>query len=131
VIIEGCIGETVSAARAELELEGCTDPAVRRVLTAIARDERRHAQLAWQFVGWALRHEPTLREVVDDTFTAQLVGIELGAVVGGGNDPHAALLRAHGVLSVAELAALTHTVALDVIAPCFAALLDAPEPAAA
>jgi hypothetical protein len=131
VIVEGCIGETVSAARAELELEGCSDPAVRRVLTAIARDERRHAQLAWQFVGWALRHDPSLRDVVDDTFTARLVGIELDPVVAPVDDARAAILRGHGVLTTAELAALTHTVALDVIAPCFAALLDAPQPAAA
>lgn len=129
VIVEGCVGETVSAARAELELEGCTDPAVRRVLTAIAKDERRHAQLAWQFVGWALRHDPSLREVIDDTFTAQLVGIELGPVVPHTTEAGARLLRAHGVLSVPELAALTHTVAQDVIGPCFAALLN--EPAAA
>jgi len=124
VIIEGCIGETVSAARAELELEGCTDPAVRRVLAAIARDERRHAQLAWQFVGWALRHDRSLREVIDDTFAARLVGIELRPVVPHTTEAGGRLLRAHGVLSVPELAALTHTVALDVIAPCFAALLN-------
>lgn len=132
VIVEGCIGETVSAARAELELEGCTDPAVRRVLSTIARDERRHAQLAWQFVGWALRHDPSLREVIDDTFTASLVGIELGPVVRDTADAARQVLREHGVLSVAELAALTHTVAQDVIGPCFAALLGVDlEPAAA
>jgi hypothetical protein len=122
VVVEGCVGETVSAAQAELALLECSDPAVRRVLTTIARDERRHAQLAWQFVGWALAQDPSLRELVADSFTAAIVAIELSPAAS--LDEGDAMLRAHGVLATNELAATTQTIAQDVIAPCYAAMLE-------
>lgn len=122
VVIEGCVGETVSSAQAELALLECSDAAVRKVLTTIARDERRHAQLAWQFVGWALARDPSLRELVADTFTMALVGIELSpTLMLDSGDP---VLRAHGVLARDELVATTRAIASDVIAPCYAAMLQ-------
>lgn len=130
-ILEGCVGETVSAARAELALAEATDPAVRRALTTIARDERRHAQLAWQFVGWALRRDPSLRAVIEDTFTLALVGIDLHHAVADATTALDASARDHGVVAGRELSELTHTVAKDVIAPCFEALLDDVDAAAA
>ena len=54
VIREGCIGETVAAVEAAEALEHAVDPAVRRALAQITDDELRHADLAWQFVRWAL-----------------------------------------------------------------------------
>src|SRR5262249_52170734 len=53
-IREGCIGETVAAIEAAEALEYVQDPAARRALERIAADEARHAELAWQFVGWVL-----------------------------------------------------------------------------
>jgi hypothetical protein len=53
-IREGCIGETVAAIEATESLEYVEDPVVRRALERIAADETRHAELAWQFVAWAL-----------------------------------------------------------------------------
>jgi hypothetical protein len=53
-IREGCIGETVAAVEAAEALEYATDPEIRRALTRIAEDEARHAELAWQFVRWAI-----------------------------------------------------------------------------
>ena len=62
-ITEGCIGETVAAIEAAEALAHCEDEAARPTLERIARDETRHAQLAWQFVAWALEVGPaTLRE---------------------------------------------------------------------
>ena len=54
VIREGCIGETVAAVEAAEALEHAVDPMVRDALARIAKDELRHADLAWQFVRWAL-----------------------------------------------------------------------------
>jgi hypothetical protein len=53
-IREGCIGETVSAILAVEALPYVSDPVLHQVLTTIADDETRHAQLAWRFVQWAL-----------------------------------------------------------------------------
>jgi hypothetical protein len=53
VLLEGCIGETTAALEANWAAEQCTDPALRELLTGIARDERRHSDLAWQFIAWA------------------------------------------------------------------------------
>jgi hypothetical protein len=53
-IREGCIGETVAALEAAEALEYARDPVVRDVLARIARDETRHAELAWRFVRWAV-----------------------------------------------------------------------------
>jgi len=57
---EGCVGETLGAAIAEEQLRVATDPEVRRVLTRIAHDEARHAELAWKFVAWACARQPSL-----------------------------------------------------------------------
>jgi hypothetical protein len=52
--IEGCVAETAAVVRAERALAGCRDPEVARALRVIARDERRHAALAWRTVAWAV-----------------------------------------------------------------------------
>lgn len=49
---EGCIGETRAAVEAREELEKTSDPVVRAVLATIARDETRHAELAWRTLAW-------------------------------------------------------------------------------
>lgn len=52
--VEGCIGETLSAHEAE-EAGRLAEPrAIRSALSVIARDEARHAELAWRFVAWAI-----------------------------------------------------------------------------
>jgi hypothetical protein len=57
--LEGCIGETAAALVARASLEVCDSPRVRAVLERIAEDEARHAELAWQFIAWALRQSGT------------------------------------------------------------------------
>lgn len=65
---EGCIGETLAAAQAELALQRATDPAVVSALQEIAVDEARHAALAWRVVQWALSVDPSLRGAVERAF---------------------------------------------------------------
>ncbi|MDP2308969.1 MAG: ferritin-like domain-containing protein [Pseudomonadota bacterium] len=51
---EGCVAETLSALQMAEARDRATDPAIRAALTLIARDEARHAALAWRTVRWAL-----------------------------------------------------------------------------
>jgi hypothetical protein len=54
VLSEGCIGETVAALDAMEQAATASDPVVHSVLSDIARDEQRHAELAYRFMRWAL-----------------------------------------------------------------------------
>lgn len=54
LVREGCVGETVAAVEALEELACTTDVTVRHVLGIIARDEQRHAELAWRALAWLL-----------------------------------------------------------------------------
>lgn len=49
---EGCVFETYGALVATLQAERARDPALRRALVRIARDERRHAELAADLHRW-------------------------------------------------------------------------------
>jgi hypothetical protein len=51
---EGCVAETLSALQMAEARDRATDPEVRAVLAGIARDEARHAALAWRTVRWAI-----------------------------------------------------------------------------
>jgi len=65
VIAEGCLGETGAALDALDAAERASDPVIRRAYARIARDEARHAELAFQFVRWALgQNTPAVRERV-------------------------------------------------------------------
>jgi hypothetical protein len=65
-IREGCVGETIAALEAAELGERVADPVLASVLTRIAADEKRHAELAFQFVKWAiLRGDERTRAVVD------------------------------------------------------------------
>ncbi len=51
----GCIGETLAALQAAEQLSRASDPAVCSVLERLAKDEARHAELAFETVAWAIR----------------------------------------------------------------------------
>ena len=64
VVAEGCVGETLSAMEAEVCVESCLEGRDKQVMQRIAKDEARHAALAWRFVQWALAEDPSLAHVV-------------------------------------------------------------------
>jgi hypothetical protein len=65
---EGCIIET-AAAFAAMEAAGtAATPEERRVWRTIARDETRHAALAWRFLRWAIAVDPTVHDAVAPLF---------------------------------------------------------------
>ncbi|HWB77956.1 MAG TPA: hypothetical protein VG755_23490 [Nannocystaceae bacterium] len=117
-IVDGCIGKTIAVARAEHALALVEDPAVRRVLAVIARDEARHAALAWRFVAWALHEHPELRQLAVATFDRAPT---LAAAAG---DPDAASLRAHGIVPTDDARTLVEIAFTELVRPCADALLD-------
>ncbi|RKH53925.1 ferritin-like domain-containing protein [Corallococcus aberystwythensis] len=54
--VEGCVRETFGAFVAGWQGRAARDPEVRSTLRAIARDEVRHAELAWAVDAWARQH---------------------------------------------------------------------------
>jgi hypothetical protein len=59
VIAEGCFGETGAALEALEAADAATDPVIVAAYRQIAADEQRHAELAFQFVRWALQRSET------------------------------------------------------------------------
>jgi hypothetical protein len=49
---EGCVRETFGAASAMIQAKRAADARVRRAMASIARDETRHAMLAWAVASW-------------------------------------------------------------------------------
>ncbi len=49
---EGCVRETFGALQATFQASRATEPSLARVFRTIARDETRHAALAWEVAAW-------------------------------------------------------------------------------
>ncbi|MEZ4222843.1 MAG: hypothetical protein R3B13_18015 [Polyangiaceae bacterium] len=71
-VVEGCIGETLSAIEIKAAIAATKEPAARVALEIIAEDEARHAELAWAFVRWATTMEPSLGPLARTTFEDSL-----------------------------------------------------------
>ncbi len=71
--VEGCVRETFGALQATYQSAHARDPELARALGAIARDETRHAALAWDVAAWL---EPRLT----DRQRASLAGARRRAV---------------------------------------------------
>jgi hypothetical protein len=119
LIREGCVGETVSALRAERALGGATVPAVRVALATIVVDEGRHAAYAWRCVRWLLETHPDLRDLAAEAFaTAAPGGAELPDA-----DPSAEALAVWGVLDARARQQAEADAWRAVIGPAVGALL--------
>jgi hypothetical protein len=74
-VVEGCVGETFGALVLAWQAEHAADPRVRRTMRALARDEARHAALAWEVWAWGAgrlgpRRRARLREALDHALAA-------------------------------------------------------------
>jgi hypothetical protein len=127
-VIAGCVGETLAALQAEAQLGAATDPTVRGTLELIARDEARHAELAWQFVKWAIdEHGEPAVAAARGAFAraeARLAAERASAV----DELDVRALHAHGRLTPAERLAAHRRAFREVVAPCRDALLALPSP---
>ncbi|MDP2311244.1 MAG: ferritin-like domain-containing protein [Pseudomonadota bacterium] len=122
---EGCVGETLAAVMAAEARDGATDPAVRAALHVIARDEARHAELAWRIVMWALQEGgAAVRGAVADAF-AEVGRPGVGAAGVGAAASAAAGLRAHGRLDAPTADTVATNALTEIVLPCAAAMLAA------
>ncbi|WP_437875771.1 hypothetical protein [Sorangium sp. So ce513] len=120
-VAEGCVGETLSAIEAEVAAQTAEAPAVRMALQAIARDEARHAELAWAFVRWAVAVGGAgLRERVAAAFARALEQVGSAPDPAGGDIP-----STHGFVPPSELRQLRRQAIADVLRPAAAALVGA------
>jgi hypothetical protein len=117
-VLEGCIGETVAAIEARELLARAQDPSIRQVLSQIAHDEQRHADLAWQVVRWALSERPEMAVRVE--LLVQREAQQAAARTRG--EPEASWMGEFGILSGAERAELKASVLTEVVRPCVKAL---------
>jgi hypothetical protein len=123
-VVEGCVGETLGALLAAEQLRLATDPEVRRVLQRLAKDELRHAELAWKFLAWALRKDQRLGEVAARAFERATREIERMPIVDYGVDVD--VWHAHGRVTCAEAHALARNGIERIVRPCLRAILEEP-----
>lgn len=122
---EGCVGETRAALEASRAAELCEDPILREVLETIARDESRHAELAWKTVHWILTNHPELRPVIEQELeAARCSAQELAASQGHGAEPEpVSPAERYGLLSKERLRRCQLRAYREVIFPCGRTLL--------
>ena len=77
-ILEGCIGETLSALELEHMRARCSDEAIAAMLARIAAEESRHAEHAWALLAWLLDRFPTLRGTAAQLFEQRCSTVPLG-----------------------------------------------------
>jgi hypothetical protein len=67
-VIEGCIGETLSAIEARAVADEAREPAIKAAMSIVATDEMRHAELAWAFVRWAAEMDGSVKPTIAAAF---------------------------------------------------------------
>jgi hypothetical protein len=96
---EGCVRETFGAAAAMIQAKRAADARVRRAMASIARDETRHAMLAWAVARW-------LDTKLDSRARARVTAWRDEAVQTltreAAKDPHASVRSQLGVPTAAE-----------------------------
>jgi hypothetical protein len=118
-ILEGCIGETIAAAKMRYLAARVENPDIAAMLESIAEDEAMHAALAWKALDWMLRTFD-VGAVARETFATAISQMSRSHTHGR----ESAMLR-YGVLDEATSEWVTASVLRDVIAPAAAGLLDA------
>ncbi len=122
VLREGCLGETIASLEALAVAEVAADPAVKRALARIARDELAHAELAFKFLRWVLRGAPAaVRDELRCEAERQWRDLESELELGPGarSDDH---LAAHGLIGDGARRAIHRAALRDVARPLLGAL---------
>jgi hypothetical protein len=100
--VEGCVRETLGALTATFQATRSKDASVRGIMARIARDETRHAALAWRVARWA---EPR----VDRLTRARVVAARSAAIselLASTSEPSPELVSVLGLPTRAQGAAL-------------------------
>ncbi len=118
-IEDGCLGETIAAAEAQVAAQQSEDPVVRDVLLGFAEDETRHAELAWKILRFALETGGEAVAAVARTALATLAMRKQSPT----EDRNADLIQ-HGLLGEDASARLRTEVVRAVVQPCLERLLQ-------
>ena len=122
LVHEGCIGETLGAAEAELLAEHA-DPGLATLLRRIATDETGHAALAWQTLRWLHdRHGEVVRQAARAALAAAELDLDDDL-----DDRPAATSAAWGLLPRRTLLAHRRRTLDAVVRPILGAVLGADE----
>lgn len=119
-ILEGCIGETIAAAKMRYLATRAENREIAAMLDSIAEDEAMHAALAWKALDWMLRNFD-VAAVARETFATAI-----NRVGHSRSCPAESEIVRHGVLDEPTSAWVAETVLRAVIAPAAATLLDTP-----
>ena len=92
-LVDGCFGETVAALDAYAACTRATEPTVRAALEEIARDEERHAELAFAALSWLLTEGG---EAARASLEHALAAIEVGPSLHDAATAATRVLAAHG-----------------------------------
>jgi len=122
VIREACVGETLAAFEAREAAAQAVDPGLRRVLTKIADDEQRHAELGWRFVRWALEGADAEACAGAQRAFAAAIGEATTQASRLAAEPATPELRAHGVIDAPLRAALWQRCLAGLVTPAAAVL---------
>ncbi len=125
--VDGCIGETAAALVARASLDACDSPRVAAVLERIAEDETKHAELAWQFVAWALQRGGEAVGRVLQRALERSATVPEGKACAASEAAPPEWHRA-GRLSEAERAHILQQTLRDVVRPTLAVLLARQKP---
>jgi len=119
---EGCINESLAAAEAAVAGATCTDLRAKSVLDGIARDETRHAALAWRSLRWLLEAYP---ETVGPALRSALPRLRPPSLnASPTTDARAEVLARHGRLSIPARALIQRRVYAEMITPLATTMLD-------
>lgn len=120
LVEEGCVGETLGAAEAELIAQAVAVPGLRAGLEKIADDEQRHAALAWRTLRWLVeRHGDPVRQAALGALAA--AARTLAADLAAASDEFSA--PGFGVLSRTTLLAHRRDTLEQVVRPVLNAVL--------
>jgi hypothetical protein len=114
-VVEGCIGETLAAAEADVARDAAVPTAVKQALRRVAADEAAHAALAFRFVSWAV--EVGGRSALEGARSAFDRGIALRRSEPLLEGIQESSLRGHGLLPARERHSLRLHVLTTVIRP--------------
>ncbi|MGH1342354.1 MAG: hypothetical protein ACRBN8_12420 [Nannocystales bacterium] len=120
---EGCIAETISAMQLDIAASHATDASVAAVLSEIAEQELRHAELAWSALAWMLRRgDDSLRAAVAKAFAHAQDAVPRAVSISDSLEP--AVLRVVGRLTAEQRLEVAQRALEYCVAPAAAALLQ-------
>jgi hypothetical protein len=119
--LDACLGETVAALALREAAAGASLSLIGSLLTRIASEEERHAELAWRTVAWAL---PEGGAPVREALSAAMAAVSEEASTGGAEDGDPGL-PGLGIPGARALAEVRLRAIREVVLPCAAALLAA------